>query len=199
MKFRRLGIVLGAILVVSASGVGAALYVQQRLPEPDACSREQLIRWLVLRDLAQEPVEVRHRLAIRLEQEFAQGSMNWQAAGARIDESHRVRLWKNVGLLAEPWFLGKVDQYISLSAQERMAYLDRLLDTLTQWKSVEQLRPSSGQEGASPSFMAQLLQWVRQWQERADPQRRDQIDQFLLAVQARWMMRSIQSAASSSG
>jgi hypothetical protein len=198
MKSRRFGIVLGAILIVSASGVAAALYVQQRLPEPDACNREQLIRWLVLRDLADEPVELRHSLAVCLEREFTKGPMNWQAAGSRIDEARRVRLWKNLGLLAEPWFLGKVDQYLALSAQERMAYLDKVLDTLAQWKSVEQLRPA-GQNAAQPSFTAQLQQWVRQWGERADPQRRQQIDQFLLAVQTRWMMRSIEGAVPRNG
>jgi hypothetical protein len=83
-----------------------------------------------------------------------------------------------------------VDRYFRLSPQERTAYLDKVLDTLSQWKTVEQLRPSGGTSESS-SFVGQLLQWVRQWQDRAEPHRRDQIGQFLVAVQARWMIRSI--------
>ena len=195
MRIRRgiLAILLVAA-VLAAAGFVAVPFFRPRLPHPEVADRDELVRWLVVRDLSAEPAETRRVLVRRLEEEFYTG-LDWENLCERLDQSQRKRVWDNIVLLLEPWFMDKTDQYFKLATAERTAYLDRLLDMIAVWRGAELLRPEQTGTAEEPREKGGLLEvlfdQVKQWKERAEPKRREQIDQFLLAVQVRWLLRNL--------
>ncbi len=187
--------ILMALALAAALGVTVTAAVQMycyRLPDPASADREGLIRWLVMGDLCNEPLDVQRTLASRLEEEFSE-DIDWEATADQLDSVQRERLWQNVLVLLEPWFDEKVDAYHALPLAERSAYVDRLLVTIGVWSNIESLRADSAAEGepkeSSSGLLAVLASKTEQWKQRAEPERRQKMSQFILAVQCRWLVR----------
>jgi hypothetical protein len=201
MRNRRLLLVLvsSGIAVVLVAGVVG--FCWPRLPEPAAADRDGLLRWLVTQDLGQEPYDTRLVLARRLEQEFG-GKIDWTAVGSQLDERQKDRLWENVLTLLEPWFADKVDGYFQLQAPQRPAYVDRTLQLIENWKGATALTAETRKSGsagrhesagkAGPTGLIEVvIQRIGRWTESATPERRQQVREFLLAVQARWFQAAL--------
>ena len=175
--------------------MGALRWLRPSLPRPEVADRDQLIGWLVTRDLAEEPLQTRQALARRLEEEF-RGQVDWEATGRKLSLAQRRRLWENLPALLEPWLLEKVDGYFGRSEQERPAYVDQVLDTIGQWRGVDSLRPETAEEdqagGGSPRLMTMLYRRIDLIAEGADPEGRKRVGRFLTAVQGRWFLRAVE-------
>jgi len=189
--------------------VVAAIYVlNPPLPKPAEADREEIVRWLVTRDLGRESSETRQILARRLEEEFGSG-VDWESTKTQLSESQRNQLWENVVLLLEPWLLDKTQHYSQLPATERTAFLDELLDTVAIWRNIETLcgqtkdpgvathTQSSGQDvpsnaaGRQQSLIERFFSQAEKCKAEAQPEDRQKIDEFLVAVQGRWLVRSL--------
>ena len=133
------------LLLAASAILTAGLVPRTDLPHPKDASREQLVHWLVLRDLRGEPEELRLVLVRRLEEEFGEG-VDWKGLSGQLSQSQQQRIRENLIVLLRPWFMDKVDGYFSRSGEDRMAYMDRLLDTIVAWRGVDDL-PAGGQEG----------------------------------------------------
>lgn len=165
----------------------------ERLPDPESADRDALLRWIVTRDLANEPPGTRQTLARRLEGEFRTG-IDWDAIGAGLDRSQREQLWENVLVLMEPWYMDKVDGYFELAAAERPAYVDTIIDRIDDWGGVEAVcreNRAEEQPGAGSALLGGLLERIEVWQRQADGERRGQIRQFQMALQTRWLYRRL--------
>ena len=192
-----------------ALAIVAAVYVlNPPLPSPAESNREEIVRWLVTRDLGRESTETRQILARRLEEEFGSG-VDWETTGSQLNENQRQQLWDNVVLLLKPWFLEKTQRYFQLAASDRTAFLDELLDTVSMWQEIDTLyeqapdsevatqqaaaipgdtpQPAAQQQGLVNAFFGQ----VEKCKEEAEPEDRQKIDEFLMAVQGRWLVRSM--------
>jgi hypothetical protein len=163
------------------------------LPEPASADRSGLLRWLVLRDLEREPPEVCRALARRFEQEFA-GGVNLGATKDRLNPAQQERVWNNVIQLLKAWFADRVDRYAQASAAERTAVVDATIDTISVWKGIGDLRadanPTAGPsepKGLLPLFLERLDEWKRD----LEPQRQQQMTQFVQALEARWIQRKL--------
>ena len=91
MRSRRVVLVAVIMLltgVLAAGGVGAWRLLCPPLPRPELADREQLIVWLVTRDLNEEPAPTRRALARRLEEEF-RGHVDWEATGRKLSPAQR--------------------------------------------------------------------------------------------------------------
>jgi len=182
--------VLVAVGLLGAASVTTTVLLRPRLPDPEVANREEIIRWLVTRDLGAEPPRIRQVLARRLEEEVAAG-LDWNFAAERLSQSRRKRLWNNIMLLLKPWFMDKLDCYSALPVQDQAAFLDRLLDIFKQWQGAESICPQQGKDSSGQAgLVVTLLAEIRQWKAEAKPQRRKQINQFLQAIIERWMQRS---------
>jgi hypothetical protein len=191
--------VLVSAALLAAAAIAAAALLYPSLPNPEHANRRELIRWLVTRDLTQVPTATRAVLALRLEEEFS-GEIDWPATASELTDAQRLQLCENVPLLVGPWMQAKAGCYSTLSVAERMVYLDGLIDTLQQWRGLDEIAPASAAKGQSrPGLMAGAMEQVAVIKEHADPAERAQLSEFMLALETRWTMRELgrrlQSAA----
>ena len=180
----RRSVLLILILVATAALTAGFLY-QPSLPHPRDADRDQLVRWLAFRDLRGESGELRLILVQRLDEEFS-AEVDWDSMSDRLTQPQQKRLRDNLVLLLRPWFMSKLDGYFSLPAPQRVAYVDRLLDTITSWSGVDTLpdcNPEDLQRGQS--LLEILREKTARWQKEAAPPLRQRICEFLFAIQAR--------------
>ncbi|MEA1951881.1 MAG: hypothetical protein U9N87_10880, partial [Planctomycetota bacterium] len=121
--------------------VGLAWVYNSRLPDPEHAGCDELVRWMVTRDLRQESAHTRKVLALRLESEFV--DVDWQGLDGRMSVEHRRRLWANLPLLLKPWFMNKLDDYNNRDAAERQACIDALIDRMAELSCMNCLREKS--------------------------------------------------------
>lgn len=193
--------VLLLVVGVAVSMSAAFLLLPERLPDPEHCDREALLRWIVTRDLYRESPQTRRTLAQRLDAEFSTG-IDWEATADQLDPSQRAQVWGNVFLLLEPWFMDQMEGYFRLASANRPTHLDRVLDKVDAWRGVESFRPADGEDGPQPGEEAELFVilagQIESWKDRAGPSRRDEITQFQLALQTRWLLRNLFETPASS-
>lgn len=187
--------ILGVLVLLGllTAAAGTWFVAQARLPDPAQCDRTELLLWLVTRHLEQEPFDLRLRLIDRLEQEM-RGDFDAKLAKQWLTEARQEQLDKNVAALVEAWFFARLEHYFALPAPERAAYVDQLLDRLVVLRGA---RAAAGrQEPARGARLAKvLLEQVPEWQRRADPKRRVEISEFLVALQTRWLARGLFGAS----
>jgi len=175
-------------LVALLAVVGtAALPLVSKLPDPADASREDLLRWVVTQDLNQHSPKTRLVLACRLEQEYRDG-VDWQSLEERTTETQRRQIWKNIPLLLEHWLYMKSAAYSGLSSEKRQAFVDDSLDMLSTWRGAEQLCPRQD-DSTSGSLLSMLVEQVEKHRQNADPQQREQMTQYLLALEMRSLAR----------
>ncbi|MHB1037632.1 MAG: hypothetical protein ACYC35_18400 [Pirellulales bacterium] len=200
-RHRGILVAVGIAVLALVSSVAAYQMYQYRLPNPDDADCAGLLKWMVLRDLRQESPELNRKLVHRLEQELRAG-LNWQEAGAGLDESQREKTWNNVTFLVQLWFTEKVDGYFRCAASKRLAFLDEQIDVLKNLRGVAELLPAaerSGTGGGEMAGVAALMGQVEQWIQQAAPNQRPRMREFLLAVQLRFLARSLQSKPAQRG
>ncbi len=199
---RLLVILLLAFATLGGVGAMGAFLLVTHLPHPEDASEDELMRWLVTQDLAAEAVEIRLAVAKRLEEE-SQSGVDWEAAARKLSVGQRQRLWENLPVLLEPWLMDKVDGYFGLIEGEQDVYLDRIIDTVRQWRGVDNLRPEdaapSGTEPPSSGLMAVLCRRMEVLGEEAEPARRERLERFITAVQTRWFVRVLREVMPSQG
>ena len=191
-KNRRGILWLALLATLLAVGVAAAMpFFRSRLPDPAVANRDELLRWLVTRDLAEETPQTRLLLIQRLQQEFHSG-VDWDALKRKTNEAQRKRLWSNIPLLLGPWISDNASAYSQLPQAKRLQFIDNVIDSLMTWRGAERLQmPKDGDaaQSGSGSLMSVLLDQVEECKRKAEPQERKHISQFLAALQFRFLTR----------
>jgi hypothetical protein len=201
LPLNRRGILALLLLVgcVAAALGGAIPFFYRDLPHPAKASREELLQWLVVKDVAAETPATQSALAGRLEAEFGSG-VDWTAFQAEIDEPQRKQLLKNIPCVLRCWMLEKADAYGRLSADCRAAFLDRMIDSLEVWQGAEKLLPPSAPNGTetakSPKLATILMREMERLQEESPASQQKRIGRFWTDVQMRWFLRSIKPKTS---
>ncbi|HUT10895.1 MAG TPA: hypothetical protein VMY42_10385 [Thermoguttaceae bacterium] len=177
------------VLLAAAGGVVVAL--KTRLPHPTVADRDQLLRWLAVRDLSTESVDLQRTLGLRLEEEFGRGDgIDWQSLAERLDESRRQRVWDNVLVLIEPWLIEKTTLYFELAPSERAEYIDRFIDTIGVFRGVDTIRPAAESFGRG-GLLKVLAGQVESWKTQPGSPPTWQIEQFLREVKVQWVRRKL--------
>jgi len=195
MKQRR-GVFLLVVAVVFA-GVSTAAFLPAyltRLPDPATADRDGLFRWLVMRDLAKQPLEVRHQLIMRLEQELDEG-IEFSTVDEKLDGKQNRRLWKNIELLVEDWFRIKARQYAATSPERQQGLIESEMNRIERWGLADRLVAGGSAASASrPSYErhGRLLEMMRTWVERTDPQKRPAVNQFANAIESYYARRALE-------
>jgi hypothetical protein len=195
MSKKRRGILVFLVLIVLVAGtiVAAIPFFFRNLPEPAKANQQELLCWLVVKDLDKETSATQLALAQRLESEFAAG-VDWTKYRSKIDEPERKQLLKNIPCVLRSGFLEKATVYERIATDRRTAFLDKLIDTLEVWRGAEELLPqqkaAEKESSAMPRLASILMGEMEKLKKTVPDSQQKQVDQLWVAVQTRWLMRS---------
>ena len=188
-------IVLSLVAMLGVAGGAGLYFVYAPMPDPSQATTEQLFRWLVTRDLSEEPANVQEAIIHRLDSDLGSASELAECIG-QLNESRRAMLWTNIGTLLSPWLLEKVDEYAKLPAAEQPDYLDHFLDRVDQWSKIA---AACQQGGSTPdeksaaksngSLNKLIADRIADCSRHVGSVQQKRITAFMTAVQGRWIVR----------
>jgi hypothetical protein len=156
-------VLLAALAVPALAAVGF-YYWSNDLPHPSNANRSELMRWLVLREVADQPKEVQVALVDRLQEELLDG-LDAQSGSSGLDKSYRRQLDRNLDTLERVWFVERVRQYADVAPAGRNAFLEEQIAVIDAWSSLAgdassgKERGGEGSSGAS-SFFDNIEDWI---------------------------------------
>lgn len=174
---------LAALVVIAAGAVTAGSWMLLRDPDPATASRQTLLRWLVLSDIARQPRARQLALVDRLETELQAGFDVSQAD--QLSDQRRTLLQENITTLKRLWFVERVEQYSALSAAEKSAFMDERVNTVLAWTAMEDALQAGGDGGlAAAAFFDEIQAWV---DAEEDPARRARMTAAVQDGVVRWL------------
>ena len=108
-----------AVTITLGAGtlVGFSTVPYFSLPHPSDANRDQLFRWLVLRDIESQPKDLQMALVQRLEEELADGVPEQSEGSLNFDQN--ARLATNIAVLQRLWFEFGVEEYAELDVSQQ--------------------------------------------------------------------------------
>lgn len=174
-----------ALGVTGLAGAGYYLWLH-RLPPPSAASRGELLRWLVLRDVAAEPPGVQRALVDRLQKELLAGLAAEGHDTGGLSGAYREQLERNLATLQRVWFEVRTEQYARLAPDDKQAFLEEQIAVVAAWSSLSstEFEAPAGDEsdGAGDrsdlqrSAASRFFDNIERWIASAEGARREQMN-----------------------
>ena len=165
-------------------GLTAWSYWSWRLPDhPDQANREQLFRWLVFREVENEPRSVQVALVNRLEEELRDGLEDQNQVA--LSETYQQRLNRNILCLKKAWFDDRVDRYQECPPKQRSDYLSRQIETVQIWSEID--LGGDDPEANRHAFTMQFFDDVERWIAEASPPRQAIMTQTVRDGMSCWL------------
>ena len=164
-----------ALAFLGAGGIGCWMLFGP-LPDPSDAGIRDLARWLLQRDLVNEPRKIQvslvNRLQAELKSDFALASQRrWS------DNSHD-QLLRNVVFLGKVWFQERCRQYQELDKPARLPFLESQLTIVSRWSSLETRlldnQPPTSGSPALPSTV-RLFERIETWVDEAEGAQRTRL------------------------
>ncbi len=174
MRFQRATWGIGCLMTLGLLTAGWWVW-PYRLPHPNACDRDQLYRWMALRDLSEEPREIQISLVNRFQRLMEEQRLG---QGVEIDPQYESRVVANRKILQDLWFQDAIEQFEILTADQRGEFLDRQISTINGWLAISS--DSDSADGAT-AIGKQLNVWLASGNEK------DRVVSFLAAGFLRWL------------
>lgn len=223
MTRRRFGIFIGlpmAVIGTASLAFAVAAYIQ-RLPDPETADRRGLFRWLVERDLREEPRDLQLAIMGRVEKELLAG-VDFREVAAMLNDSQRKLLLENADLLARAWFAREADRYLAEQEPNRPLVLGRQIEQIQRLGIMDQLSALEnwsvgkgtarvGDQGSekpaaagaathsttnSLAGLVTQIKRVERWLAEAEPQDRPRLAQFFTALRDRLLLNSLRDFGS---
>ncbi len=217
MTKRRFGIFIGlpmAVIGTASLAFAVAVYIQ-RLPDPETADRRGLFRWLIERDLREEPRGLQLVMMQRVERELLAG-VDFREVAAMLNDAQRQLLLNNADLLARAWFAREADRYLAEPESTRPLMVGRQIEQVQKLGIMDQLSAlenwTTGQgsrvggEGSdkpaaagaathsttnSLAALATQIKRVEIWLTEAEPQERLRLAQYFAALRDRLLLNSL--------
>ena len=178
-------------------GVGMKVYWQDGLPDPEEADADGLMRWLATRELSEESPEIRQKLVRRLERFLDEQDpgepFELREVLDQLDEDQTERFWNNVYLLAELWFLERVERYDQLGEEDRKVFIAGTIDSVMTWGVLNWI-PTTDAQAADAGFEMRAILVLRQmqpWIDAREDDERKKIEQFLADVDAHFFWKTL--------
>ncbi|MEK6249123.1 MAG: hypothetical protein N2C12_13145, partial [Planctomycetales bacterium] len=192
MKRQRFIAITVALLMIGAVCAGAAWQLSG-LPDPATADRRGLMQWMVTRDLASEPVEIRSVLVKRLEEELRVG-VDLDQVDGQVDRQQSEQFWSNVDVLLADWFAREADWYAELKPVDRIGQLKLRIDDVLGWQYVQQLREeykNGVRSGGEFGLLKQCEDRTNRWIEQEEPSSGKQMKEFFSSVKVMLLFRRL--------
>ncbi len=214
MTNRRRGILVGLVLAGAglATLAAAVAALIQRLPEPETADRRGLIRWLIERDLREQPWDMRLRLVNRVEQELLAG-VDLREVATMLDADQCRRLIDNGDELARVWFVREANHYAAVSPDQQPSLLGEQLDhvrrlgimdqlaAIEQWAaaragrtgtaSAAKAETSEPQTPRTTAPFASSTERFQRWLAESAPAERAKLQDFFTAIRNRMVIEAV--------
>jgi hypothetical protein len=219
MTRRRFGIFIGlpmAVIGTASLAFAVAAYIQ-RLPDPETADRRGLFRWLVERDLRDEPRDLQLAIMRRVEKELLAG-VDFREVAAMLNDSQRKLLLENADLLARAWFHREAELYLAAPEPTRPLVLGRQIEQIQRLGIMDQLSAlenwsaehgsgvgaQGSEKPAAPgaathattnslATIATQIKRVERWLVEAEPPERPRLAQFFTALRDRLLLNSFRN------
>ncbi|HEY5315105.1 MAG TPA: hypothetical protein VIK18_21415 [Pirellulales bacterium] len=147
-------IVLAALLLVS--GLSAMEAIRHRPGTRAAWEREQLQRWLLSPQAADDSLADKRQMARKAAAAFRTG-FDWSQVLPDLDTAQRELLARNFADLTRVWLLDRAEDWLRRPRNRRGQTLDREVQALLDWK----LPPAAGDSAAPADTDAARLDRLR--------------------------------------
>ena len=159
MPKRALIVFAGIAILAVAGTAGWQWYFQ--LPAPQRATNQQVLRWLVFKDLEQESLETRVALVDRLQEMPAESFNQNQGGKPQLSASYRERLKRNAKLLQADWFEHRCRQYANCEMERRLQFLEAQLEAVLRWSELSKWwSASDAAESGLSAFFGQIQTWL---------------------------------------
>ena len=211
---RRRGILVGLVLTGAAlaSLAAAVAALIQRLPDPETADRRGLIRWLIERDLREQPWDLRLRLVSRVEQELLAG-VDLREVATMLNADQCRRLIDNGDELARVWFVREADHYAAVAQDQQPSLLSQQIEhvrrlgimdqlaAIEKWAAERTGRPGTAsaakaeaggsQTPSAPTSFAASTERFQRWLAASVPAERAKLQDFFAAIRTRMVIETL--------
>lgn len=163
MTLRHRGtLTLVTLLMLAGAALGGGAWLVTSKADPETASRAQILRYLVLGDVAAEPLAVQEAWVDRLEVELTSDFAESGQASTSLSAPYRERLARNIDTLQTVWFRTRTAQYAALPEGEREAFLVRQLAIVGSFAKIGSLLETEPVplDVATRKLMQRIDQWV---------------------------------------
>lgn len=168
---KRRGLILALLFVVGFIGTALGVVYLRfvNLPHPKSASHNQLMYWVVLRDLKEYEPDVHLALVDRFAEEAKQIFDKNNTSQAQLSESQSKRLLANIEILKKVWFEDRIAQYCDINHPETCeAFMDRQIKLLNDFgnlafENAQVLYPDKSQNNLktiSDELFADIDKWM---------------------------------------
>ena len=136
---KRRGLIWGALLVLGFIGtsLGVVYWRFTNLPHPRDATHNQLMYWVVLRDLNQFDHDVQLSLVDRFAEEATEIFGKNKGASGSLTQAQSDRLLQNIEILKQVWFQNRIDQYCSINSPKACeTFLDKQIQLLDDFGNI---------------------------------------------------------------
>ena len=177
----RVIVVLGVFIPAAAGAIAASGWLFATPPNPATSSREEIFRWLVQGDVAEQSPEMQIALVDRLEQEL---DLESAVLADELSASQKTNLAHNISTLKHVWFVDRVHRYSVIETEQRTDFMDECLQTVTTWSAAEVALNSESTSHSVCDFYDEIEQWIALEQDAQQQQNmRDCVNQGIF----RWL------------
>jgi len=188
-EFLTIAILLGLSLVSLAA---TTRVVRQPLPEGSSVDLRQLVDWLATHDVSGEPRSTKLQIIAQMEREFRDGA-KWQAKVEQLAPETEAQFERNFAELMEVWFLDKVAEFHRCRPENRQRYVDKELRNILSWPVLDTSGNGAGgrRRERGGGLLGELAQRIQRVLEDADEQQQQQAQEFIMAIQAQMIQRTL--------
>ena len=190
---KRKGVLLTLLLVFSLIGTSlGVVYLRfMSLPHPNEASHNQLMYWIVLRDLEDHDRSVQLALVDRFSTE-ASKIFSKNSEDITLNENQSERLLSNIGILKQVWFEDRIAKYSKITQlKNREVFLGkqiRLLDEfgVIAFEYAEILYPEKAKEDLT-TISDEILKDIDKWVEATPPDSKEITSQAVREATVFWL------------
>jgi ssRNA-specific RNase YbeY (16S rRNA maturation enzyme) len=183
-------VILAGLSLVSLAATTRV--VRQPLPEGSSVDLRQLVDWLATHDVVEEPRSTKLQIIAQMEREFRDGA-KWQAKVEQLSPEEMSQFEKNFAELMEVWFLDKVAEFHRCRPENRQRYVDKELRNIMSWPVLTRSESAAGGgKKKRGGLLGELALRIQRVLEDADEQQQQQAQDFLMAVQAQMIQRTLE-------
>ncbi len=202
-------ITLAVAVGLVGGAVGAAvLFWPASPPDPTAQTPEEVTKYMASKDFAGLDAEQKRQYFQAARQ--TQTSQPWRRPSGDLSEEERKRFRENVRPMMQQMMEGRVTKYFELPPQERVGYLDEMIDQMQAMRQAmgQRRREPAARGGTSDSASGRRRgphgqgftpERMKRMIETTPPEQRARFVEFHEAFRARMQQRGISSGGPGRG